>query len=359
MELNQFLYMDGEVGKFHRMPEGPDSGFWFYTIGGKRRCYFDTSPTIHALDEPCWVVEAYAPGTKLVDNGLPVFPLSFANDDDGERKLGSDSKLTFTAPADGSYFVKVTDVRGFSGKEYIYSLTVREPRPDFSVTVAGKGASLGKGSGQRLTFTVDRGDGYDGDVRIDIAGLPAGFTGATPVVIEAGHIEARGVINATADAAAPPKEAWDQVKVTATATIAGQPVTKELGNLGEIKLADKPKALVWLEVDPAVEGSKPGEIVIAPGRRTTAIVKAERNGAVGDLRFDVDNLPHGVVVDDLGLNGITLLPGQTERRIFITAREWVPETRRMVFAICRSEGNQASVPLVFHVVGTKKVAEKP
>jgi len=360
MELNQFLYMNGEVGKFHRMPEGPDSGFWFYTVGGKRRCWFDTSPIIHALDETVYIVEAHPPGATLIDNGLPVFRLNYANDDDAERKLGSDSKLTFTAPADGAYLIKATDARGFSGKEYVYSLTVREPRPDFNVTVAGKGATVPKGSGQKLTFTVERTDGYNGAVRIDVAGLPPGFTVATPVVVEEGHLEARGMIHAAPDAAAPSKEAWDQVTVTATATIAGQPVSKPLGNLGEIKLADKPKVLVTLELDPAAgSGDGANEIVIEPGRRTTAIVRAERNGAAGDLRFDVDNLPHGVVVDDLGLNGITLLPGQTERRIFFTARPWVGESTRLVYAICRSEGNQTSLPVTFRVKGVKNVAALP
>src|SRR5206468_10134167 len=47
MELNQFMYLQGEVCKIFRMPQGPDSGFQFYNIGGKRRDYFDTSPIAH------------------------------------------------------------------------------------------------------------------------------------------------------------------------------------------------------------------------------------------------------------------------------------------------------------------------
>src|SRR4029078_1140825 len=56
IELNQFLYLQGEVVKIFRMPQGPDSGFLFYASAGKRRAYFDTSRTAHALDEPCCVV---------------------------------------------------------------------------------------------------------------------------------------------------------------------------------------------------------------------------------------------------------------------------------------------------------------
>src|SRR4029077_1914353 len=104
MQLNQFAYLNGEVVKLFRSPRGPDSGFLFYEgEGGKRKCYFDTTGTVHAVDEPCFIVEPHAPGAKLVANGLPVFPLYYVNDDDGQRRTGSDSRLTFTAPADGDY----------------------------------------------------------------------------------------------------------------------------------------------------------------------------------------------------------------------------------------------------------------
>jgi hypothetical protein len=35
-------------------------------------------------------------------NGLPAFTHYYANDDDGERKLGTDSRLQFAALADGT-----------------------------------------------------------------------------------------------------------------------------------------------------------------------------------------------------------------------------------------------------------------
>ena len=44
--------------------------------------------------------EPHPPGTKLVPNGLPVFKVYYANDDDGERKLGSDSHLLMQMATD-------------------------------------------------------------------------------------------------------------------------------------------------------------------------------------------------------------------------------------------------------------------
>src|SRR5256885_13042728 len=142
MELNEYIYFNGEVVRLFRMPQGPDSDMLFYSSNGKRRAYFDTSAMAHALDEPAYVVEPHLPGAELVSNGLPVIPLYYANDDDGERKLGADSKLFFTAPADGTYLIRVTDTRGYSGERFVYRLIVREPKPDFKVTLNGANPSI-------------------------------------------------------------------------------------------------------------------------------------------------------------------------------------------------------------------------
>ena len=113
MRINDYLYAGGEVVKFWLYPRGPDSGFVAYPGRGNRWGYFDTTPLAHALGEPCYVVAPHPPGTKLVANGLPVFSLYYENDDDAHRELGKDSRLFFTAPADGDYLVKVKDAAGF------------------------------------------------------------------------------------------------------------------------------------------------------------------------------------------------------------------------------------------------------
>ncbi|HEV3006468.1 MAG TPA: hypothetical protein VGX78_18505, partial [Pirellulales bacterium] len=196
MELNEYMYVQGEVCRVFRMPQGPDSELAFYQLGGRRRNYFDTSPTSHALGDTCYTVEPHLPSDKLVPNGLPIFPLYYSNDDDMERKLGRDSRLTFAAPADGAYLVRVSDVRGFGGDRFVYRLTVREPKPDFEVRLTDVNPTVASGSGRRLTFTVDRRDGFDDDIAIDVTGLPSGFSVSAPVVLQAGHVEARAVLNA-------------------------------------------------------------------------------------------------------------------------------------------------------------------
>ncbi|MBI2928270.1 MAG: hypothetical protein HYY24_21585 [Verrucomicrobia bacterium] len=358
MELNQLLYMNGEVLKLFRAPQGPDSGFAFYTRNGGRRCYFDTSPAAHPLDEPCYIVEPHAPGEKLVATGLPVFPLHYANDDDSERKLGTDSKLYFTAPADGTYLIRVSDTRGFSGERFVYRLVVREPKPDFAMTLNGANPTVSPGSGQSFTVSAERIDGFEGEVTVDITGLPPGFTVSSPLVIQAGHNSAAGTLNAMPDAPQPNETNAVASKVTATATINGQTVTKEVINFGRIKLGDKPKLYVSLESDAPTQPQTPPpppsasglfEITIAAGQTIPAWLKVRRDDHDDLITFTVENLPHGVIVDNIGLNGVLIPKGENERQIFLTAAKWVTETDRLCYAIESQAGRQTSTPLMLHV----------
>jgi len=357
MDLNQFVYMSGEVCKTFRAPQGPDSGFQLYIVNGKRRDYFDTSAAGHAKDEPAYIVEAFAPESKIVDNGLPVFPLYYVNDDDGERKLDKDSRLTFTAPADGTYLVRVTDVRQFGGDKFFYTLSVRPPRPDFGVTVNTMNPKVPAGSGQRLKFTLNRMDNFDGEVRLDLCGLPAGFEASTPVTVQGGLLEAFSVLTAAKDAPEPSKADWERVTVLATATIDGQLVTKSIGSLGEIKLEKPAPIRVSLIPDDPRYTSADQGLVIEPGTTITAKIVIERNGHDDDVRFDVDNLPHGIIVDNIGLSGVLVRKQEVERQIFLTARPWVFESDRLIHAVAQGVGNQASPAIRLSVRGTKVVAK--
>lgn len=349
MELNEYMYMAGEVCKLFRAPQGPDSGFNFYSVNGVRLNYFDTSATTHALEDPCYTVQPYPPGTKLVPNGLPTFMLHYQNDDSADRKIGRDSRLTFTAPADGDYLIRVADSRGMGGDRFVYRLTVRPPRPDFRVTVEGMNPTVNAGSGRNLIFSVDRIDNFDGEVTVDVSGLPPGFSIAGPIVIQAGHHQAKSSLVADASAPKPTPANESASRVVARATIGGTPVEHAVGSIGKISLGDAPQLIVRLE---------PAEVTIPPGGSATCRLKLDRRGFKGVVKFEDMNLPHGVIVANLGLNGITLLEGQTERELFLAARPWVPETRRPFHLVAKAAGDQASPPIMVRVLARDQVATK-
>src|SRR5205823_11888503 len=175
--------------------------------------------------------------------------------------------------------------------------------------------------------------------------------------IQAGHLEAKGTINAELDASMPDDAKVSASKAMAAAIVDGQGVTNEVENLGKITLAAKPKLFVSLEpydenMTNFVERSisdPPLEVTIAPGQSTPCWLKIKRNGHDDLVTFTVESLPHGVIVDNIGLNGVLIPKGQNERQIFLSAAKWVPEQDRFCYAVENQAGKQTSLPVLLHV----------
>ncbi len=355
MALNQLLYVNGEVVKLWLYPRGPDSGYIVYPGSGNRHGYFDTTPLAHPLGQPAYIVEPLAKNETPVANGLPTFSVYYQNDDESQRRLGRDSKLTFNVPADGEYLARVSDVRGFQGGDFKYTLTVRPRKPDFKVSIGGFSDGVPRGSGREFNFSVERMDNFNGPIRLDISGVHAGFHISTPIIIQAEQQRAFGSIHADTDVAMPEN---DFVTVTATATVHGKKVSREIGKLTNVKPLEKPKLLVQVTSNTtgAVETgtfAEPLEFTIAPGETISARVKVERNGFNGRIELGSHdagrNLPHGVYVDNIGLNGLLIVEGQTEREFFITADDWVPESTAHFHIKASPEKGIASNPLILNV----------
>lgn len=357
MDLDEYYYMQGDVTRILRMPQGPDSDMLFYTSNGKRRAWFDTTATAHSLDEVGYIVEAHPPGEKLEPNGLPVFPINYENDDESQRQLGTDSRVHFNVQEDGTYIVRVTDTRGYSGERFVYRLILREAKPDFNVTLNGANPTVELGSGREFSVTATRLDGFEGEIKVAISNLPPGFTVSSPLVIEAGHNDAKATLNATMDAMQPDMTNTPAITATASAMIDGKEVTKKVNDLGKIKLGDKPKLWVYLEpTDTPIStnalthvSEKPLELTITPGQSIPAWIKVRRNGHEELITFTVENLPFGIIVDNIGLNGVLIPKGENERQIFLNAAKWVADMDRPCYAIENQAGRQTSLPVMLHV----------
>lgn len=342
MELNEFVWFNGDIMKIVRMPRGPDGGCFFYISDGKRRAYFDTSATSHSLDEPCYVVQPYPLGSRIAANGLPIFTVNYQNDDSGDRKIGRDSRLTFTAPADGRFVVKVTDTRGWGGERFVYSLAIREPKPDFSVKLAGMNPTVMPGASVGFSFRAERTDNFDDPIQIDITGLPAGYWATSPLIIEAGHDLISGSLHAMPDAKADAD--WSKLKITAK----GKSISHDAGSFGKVTLGAKPKFIIVLEPDVGgkpvmrdlAEETKPLELTLAPGQSVKAWLRAVRLNDKGIINLDVHGLPHGVIIDDIGLNGVQIREGENERPIFFRAANWVQDQDKLCHGAISSARNE-------------------
>jgi WD40 repeat protein len=363
MELDEYLYAGGEVVRLWLYPRGPDSGFIVYPGEGTRHTFFGTSAITHALGEPAWVVTPLAPGADPEANGLPVFRLFYENDDESTARLGRDSLIAFAPPTDGDYIVRLSDVRGFGAEgnpqDFRYTLTLRPQQPGFTVAVDGKNPQLGPGGCRELMFRAERIDGFNGPIRIEVDGLPPGFTFHGPIEIEAEQRQARGVIAAAKDAADPDEAAEKQVRVRAVAEIDGREVVQDLGSIGAITIGEPPKfaaMIVPAATSSAVERpGEPLEFTIRPGETITAKVRVERGDFKERIEFGRDtaadrNLPHGVFVDNLGLSGLLVVEGESEREFFLTAAPKTRPGRRLFHLWTGAGGGQATLPVWLNVI---------
>jgi hypothetical protein len=356
MELNEYLYADGEVVKLWLYPRGPDSGFKVYPGFGNRQTYFGTTPSAHPLQGPAFIVTPFSATAELKDTGLPVFPVYAENDDDPMRQWGRDSRLMFLPPADGEFIVRIRDARGFQGSDYRYRLLIRSPAPDFSVAMSSAELNVFRGTGKEVVFTATRLDGYDGPIEISAENLPAGFTLSDPVVIEPEQRQAMATLIASSDATPPSDVDVAKVIFKAKAEIGDQVVIHDIGGLKSLKLSDNPKVtvrIVNVEQHQAGLSDHTPELTVWAGETIRAIMKVDRKDHEGLVEFGKEdsgrNLPHGVFVDNIGLNGLMLLQGQNEREFFITAAKWVPETSRPFYLKSNVEGGITSKPVLIHV----------
>jgi WD40 repeat protein len=366
MELNELLYSEGEVVKLWLYPRGPDSGYKVYPGTGSRYTYFGTTPTSHALGAPAYIVRELVDEEEALPNGLPVFPIYYENDDDGLRRWGKDSRLSFVAPRSGDYFLSIRDARGFGGTDYKYKLDIHAPRPDFEIKVANNKLKIPVGSGREWQITATRLDNLESPIAVELRGLPNGFVATNPLVIEAGQLSAQGAIYATTATqtqldAIPESEksaekpAMKKFELTLVARSAnhGQAIVHELKDKIEIELVAAPELKVKL-VDALDSARELDELNIRPGQTITARVVIDRAGIKGPVSFGGDdsgrNLPHGTIVDNIGLNGLLLPDEVNDREFFIKAAKWLPPQRRQIHLKSQSKDNPTSKPIWLNVL---------
>jgi len=321
--IDDLLYGDGELMKIFALPKGPDDDCQFYTARGQRLGFLGTTPNAHAQGCPLYKVEVHPPGRTFPPNGLPTFDIPYRNDDGGPG-FGKDSMLIFDPPADGVFQVKVRDGRGSGGPTHAYRLTVRPPKPDFSLGFAPGQPTVWKGGAVPIGFTATRSDGFDGPIRVRLAGMPAGFS-APEGLIQKDQLVTSVALFAEANATL---AADAKFKVIATATVNGKEIAHEVDG-GPLKLSDPGDVIAT---------TRQSAVSIRPGHETRLTVDIERRGDFkGRVPVEVRGLPHGVRVLNIGLNGILITERDASREIVIYAEPWVQPAAAPIVVLARSE----------------------
>lgn len=347
LRRGDFVYVDRELIRVQELPKGPDEDVFFVSFRGRRLGFEDTTPEGHALMRPVYKVALHPPGASLPPNGLPVFDLVYRNDDGGPM-YGKDSRLTFTAPAAGTYYVRLTDTRGTSSRHHAYRLTVAAPEPDYDLFVSPSNPNVPRGGRVPVTVVAWRRDGFNAPIDVELKDLPAGLT-ATGGRILPGESSVVLTLAASADTPA----LVVPFKAEGTAQIDGAVVMRQARpdeRVNVISVATPP--------DVRVVSVTPHIVELTPGGRAKVTATIERaNGFAGRVPLSVNNLPFRITVPDIGLNGILITEDQTSRTFEIVADERAEPAEQTLYVTARVETNggtsseHTSLPITIRVAG--------
>jgi len=309
LAVGDFLMIGAEIIQVEAMPRGPDDDFVFTGFGGQRLAYLDTTPEAHAIDQAVYKVQPYPPGQQFAPNGLPVVHLTYRNDDGGPG-YGKDSLLHFAAPADGDYIMRIRDVRKLTGPDYAYRLTVRHPSPDFTLSVSPRNPNVPVGGRIPITVTALRQDEFDGPIEVSLKDLPTGLH-ATRGTIAAGQTSTTLLVSADEEA---------KLDRAVPLAVAGR---ARLAGVWEERWAnpeDKLKLISLMPKPDIVMMAETKEVVLEPGGTAEVEVSIQRNNDYGGrVPVDVRNLPPGVRVLDVGLNGVLINETENRRKFVLAA----------------------------------------
>jgi len=346
-----YVMVGDELDQLVYIADQPDEDVRMRSADSLRWALLGTSPDVHSVNTPVYRVEILPPGAEFPPNGLPVFHLTWRNDDGGPG-YGPDSRLNFVAPQDGDYILHLKDVRGLEGQAFAYRLSLHDANPDYELRAEPENPNVPKGGSAFVTVNANRVQGYEGPIEITAEGLPAGVT-ASAATIPAGQDST--VILLSADASAPVDALPTAFKIVGHAKTNGR-------DLARVANEDEPLGLASVIPPPdAVVTAGPSHITLEPGQDVKVTLHVERRkGFEGRVPCTVRNLPPGVRVVNVGLNGVLVTESQTSRTFTLHAEDWAKPITQPFYVVAEVESNSPtmhpSAPLVVEVVANKETA---
>jgi hypothetical protein len=341
---DDFLMVGDELDQIRDVPDQPDADISLKSVNGLREAFLGTSPDAHAVNTPVYKAQILPADADFPPNGLPVFRLTWRNDDGGPG-YGADSRLDFVAPRAGDYILHLSDVRNLEGPDFAYRLTLRDASPDYQLAADPDNPNIPRGGSVPVTVTADRMGGYDGPIAIEVKGLPRGIT-AGEAVIPAGQESTNVILSAAAGV--PADAAPGGIEVVGHARLEGRDLERTANAGAPLQLASA------IPPPDVVVSAEPTNVAIAPGEDVKVTLHVERqNGFKGRVPCDVLNLPPGVRVVNVGLNGVLVTETQTTRTFSLHAEDWAKPITQPIYVVGQVESNAStfhpSAPLELRV----------
>jgi len=303
------------------------------------------------------------------------------NDDSPDAEAGlithhADSYVRAELPADGTYFVRLSDVRQHGGERHEYRLRLSAPRPDFGLRVTPSSLSIPAGRSAAVTVHVIRKDGFAGEVAISLVDAPAGYA------LAGGRVPAgRDSIRMTVTAPRQPLGKPVSLRLQGTAAIDGRMVTHEAVPAEDMMqafayrhlvpsqellalttgLGARAPALSWAEAGPVLVpvGGNARVRVIAPGGQLLSRVKLSLVDPPAGLVLDgVEQVPGGLVLA-LSAGAESLKAGYSDNLIVAVHTEFEAKPQAGKAAVTRRTAVGVLPALPFEIVAPGQPAPAP
>jgi hypothetical protein len=284
----------------------------------------------------------------------------------------ADSLMTAVMSGKGPYCLTLSDAQRMGGKDFIYRLYIRAPRPDFDLRVVPSCIIARPGATVPITVHALRRDGFDDPIHLSLVEPPEGFKLGGAVV---------------------PGKA-DQMRMTLTVPTAAtaDPFMLEMDGLSvgssrhrrfsrpALPAESMMQAFLWTQIVPAEQwavlvNGKPVDkipMAFAPieriklrlgGPTPLAAVPTEKHPPANELRVQLKDPPKGITVEKTAVEGpgltVTLAtdaktvePELEGNLIFEVFREWTPAPTEGMPAPKQQRWSYGLLPAIpFEVVG--------
>lgn len=260
---------------------------------------------------------------------------------------------SWTAPADGKFFVEIRDLHLRGGAEFVYFLKLTRTQPTFELYLDSDKTILTPGTNGTVFVRAERKHGFTGEIQLSIEGLPEGVTSTAGRILATGN---DGCIILAASANA--KMSASNIRIIGSATHPqpeGQPpllISKVANPLQELYFPGGGRGHYPVTTHTVSVGEvmdlisvrlNKSEIILKPGESQkidVTIVRAP--GFTQNITLDViyrhlgsifgDTLPKGVTMDEKASQTL-LQGGQSTGTIVLTAAADAPPVEKQVVSV--------------------------
>jgi hypothetical protein len=227
----------GDVDQF-RVALKKGTTYWIDVMCHRLGVNADPAVSVEKITKDASGKEIFSPVGKNDD--LPSFFSAESLDDLNADSL--DPGLRLVADADADYRITLGNQSGGGSAAHLYRLAIRESAPDFQLITGTEFAKtinndafpaspvLRRGGSVIYRVVAFRRDGFDGDIAVTAAGLPAGVT-AKPLIL--GGSNSQGFLTLWA---APDAAAWTgPITISGTAKVADKDLVR----------GARPASIIW------------------------------------------------------------------------------------------------------------------